>query len=123
MCTAINDLVLFDAMSDDPAFAMWTCGGKFLDRTFEAIERVGFVGDLHFESLIIVIPALIASGHGLFPPSASSLINLLRGDWFRIKAPSSVYLPKHDVERADDRRDVAQHLAAAQKVHCLQMGE
>jgi hypothetical protein len=63
MRTAINDVVLLDAMSDDPAVAMGTYGSKFVDRTFEAVERVGFVGNSHFESLIIVIPALITSGH------------------------------------------------------------
>jgi hypothetical protein len=32
---------------------------------------------------------------------------------------SSIDLPEHDVERADDRRDVCQHVAAAQEVHRL----
>jgi hypothetical protein len=37
--------------------------------------------------------------------------------------PSSVDLAKHDVERADDRRNVGKHVAAAQEVHGFQMGE
>src|SRR5215475_9186138 len=36
---------------------------------------------------------------------------------------SAIDLPEHDVERADDRRDIGQHMPAAQKIHRLQMGE
>jgi hypothetical protein len=32
---------------------------------------------------------------------------------------SSIDLPEHDVKRADDRRDVCKHVAAAQEVHRL----
>src|ERR1700687_4209473 len=39
------------------------------------------------------------------------------------KIASSIDLAEHDVERADDRRDVGQHVAAADHVHGLQMGE
>ncbi|MES0039385.1 hypothetical protein NKJ74_29735, partial [Mesorhizobium sp. M0046] len=67
MCAAVDDVILFDAMSDDPASAMRTRRCKFLDRAFEAVERVGLVGHRHVESLIVVIPALIASGHSSFP--------------------------------------------------------
>jgi hypothetical protein len=37
--------------------------------------------------------------------------------------PSAIDLPEHDVERADDRRDVRQHMPTAQEIHRLQMGE
>ena len=32
---------------------------------------------------------------------------------------SSIDLPEHDVKRADDRRNVCKHVAAAQEVHRL----
>src|SRR5262249_3089948 len=32
-------------------------------------------------------------------------------------------LAEYNIERADDRRDVGQHVPAAQKIHRLQMGE
>jgi hypothetical protein len=38
-------------------------------------------------------------------------------------AALSIDLSEHDVERADDCRDVGKHVAAAQEVHRLQMGE
>ena len=66
MCAAVDDVILFDTMSDDPASAMRTDRSKFLDCAFEAVERIGFRGYLHFESLVVVIPALIASGHSSF---------------------------------------------------------
>jgi hypothetical protein len=31
----------------------------------------------------------------------------------------SIDLPEHDIERANDRRDVCKHVAAAQEVHRL----
>jgi hypothetical protein len=40
-----------------------------------------------------------------------------------IEAPSAIDLPEHDVERADDCRDIGQHMPAAQEIHRLQMGE
>src|SRR5262249_6665841 len=36
---------------------------------------------------------------------------------------SAIDLPEHDVERANDRRDIGQHMPAAQEIHRLQMGE
>src|SRR6266481_1142432 len=36
---------------------------------------------------------------------------------------SAIDLPEHDVERADDRRDIGQHMPATQEIHRLQMGE
>src|SRR3989440_11041835 len=36
---------------------------------------------------------------------------------------SAIDLPEHDVERADDRRDIGQHMPAAQEIHRLQMGK
>src|SRR5215510_6306177 len=38
-------------------------------------------------------------------------------------APSSVHLAEHDVDRAEDGRDVGQHVAAAEEVHGGEMGE
>src|SRR5262249_17892612 len=38
-------------------------------------------------------------------------------------ARSSVDLPEHDIDRAENGRHVGQHVAAAQKVHRLQMGK
>jgi hypothetical protein len=35
----------------------------------------------------------------------------------------AIDLPEHDVERADDRRDISQHMPATQEIHRLQMGE
>src|SRR6516165_3278162 len=36
---------------------------------------------------------------------------------------SAIDFPEHDVERADDRRDIGQHMPAAQEIHRLWMGE
>src|SRR6266849_10655066 len=36
---------------------------------------------------------------------------------------SSVHLPEHDVDRAEDRRDIRQQVAAAEEIHRLEMGE
>ena len=36
---------------------------------------------------------------------------------------SAIDLPEHDVERADDCRDIGQHMPAAEEIHRLQMGE
>src|SRR6266446_192466 len=36
---------------------------------------------------------------------------------------SAIDLPEHDVERADDRHDIGQHMPAAQEIHRLQMRE
>src|SRR5262245_7705979 len=36
---------------------------------------------------------------------------------------SAIDLPEHDVERAEDRRNIGQHMPAAQEIHPLQMGE
>src|SRR6266404_5148180 len=36
---------------------------------------------------------------------------------------SAIDLPEHDVERAEDRRNIGQHMPAAQEIHRLQMGE
>jgi hypothetical protein len=36
---------------------------------------------------------------------------------------SAIDLAAYNVERADDRRDIGQHVPAAQEVHRLQMGE
>jgi hypothetical protein len=36
---------------------------------------------------------------------------------------SAINLAEHDIERADDRRDVGEHVPAAQEIHRLQMGE
>ena len=35
----------------------------------------------------------------------------------------SIDFPEHNIERTDDRRDVGQHVAAAQEIHCLQVSE
>ena len=40
-----------------------------------------------------------------------------------ILSPSAINLAEHDIKRADDRRDVGQHVPADQKVHGPQMGE
>src|SRR5258706_14466389 len=49
------------------------------------------------------------------PPHSSELLGWL--------THSSVHLPEHDVERAEDRRHVRQQVAAAEKIHGLEMGE
>jgi hypothetical protein len=36
---------------------------------------------------------------------------------------SAIDLAEYDVERADDRRNIGQHMPAAQEIHRLQMGE
>lgn len=35
------------------------CRSEFLDRAFEAIESVGFIAQIHPESLIVVVAALV----------------------------------------------------------------
>src|SRR5436305_9852279 len=41
----------------------------------------------------------------------------------RCRPSSSVDLPEHDVERAEDRRDVGEHVAFAEEIHRLERGE
>src|SRR5260370_40903683 len=41
--------------------------------------------------------------------------------WTRL--PLAVDLAEHDVERADDRRNVGQHVSAREEIHGLQMGK
>jgi hypothetical protein len=62
-----DDVTLLDAMPDDAATAMRTGGRKFLDCALETVEGVGLRGNCHLESLVIVIPALIAFGHCTVP--------------------------------------------------------
>jgi hypothetical protein len=94
VCAAENNFILLDAMPDDSAIAVRTNGSKLLDRAFEAIKGVGFVGNPHFKSLVIVVPALIASGHGSFLSPALRLINRLRGDWFRRDVVEAIKIAK-----------------------------
>src|SRR5216684_5151833 len=37
--------------------------------------------------------------------------------------PSAVHLPEHDVDRAEDRRYIGEHVTAAEKIHRLEMSE
>jgi hypothetical protein len=94
VCAAENNLILLDAMPDDPAITVRTNGSKLLDRAFEAVKGVGLVGNPHFESLVIIVPALITSGHGSFLSPALRLINLLNGDWFRRDAVEAIKIAK-----------------------------
>jgi opacity protein-like surface antigen len=71
MRTAVNDVTLLDSMPDDPDAAMRACRSEFLDRAFETIEGVGFISQIHLESLVIVVAALVAFGHGCIPPVPS----------------------------------------------------
>src|SRR5437762_12337589 len=41
----------------------------------------------------------------------------------RVPARSPVHLAEHDIQRAEDRRHVRQHVAAAHEVHRLEVGE
>ncbi len=43
-------------------------GGKFLDHALETIENMGFIPQIHPESLIIVVAALVKSGRGCISP-------------------------------------------------------
>ena len=43
--------------------------------------------------------------------------------WVKSGGRLSIDLPEHNIERTDDRRDVGQHVAAAQEIHCLQVRE
>jgi hypothetical protein len=54
-----------DAMTDHRAAAMGTTLRYGMDRAFEAVEGHGAIALDDFESLVIVVAALIASGYGL----------------------------------------------------------
>ncbi|KFC65021.1 hypothetical protein FG93_05044 [Bosea sp. LC85] len=64
MGTAVDDLILLDAMSYDPASAMRTGRCELLDGAFETVECVGLTVRNELERLVVVISALIASSHG-----------------------------------------------------------
>jgi hypothetical protein len=53
-----------DAMTDHRAAAMGTTLRYGMDRAFEAVEGHGAIALDDFESLVIVVAALIASGYG-----------------------------------------------------------
>src|SRR5438132_2957403 len=63
---AIDDIALLDAMPDDPYTAMRACRRELVDRTLEAVERVGLPAQAHLERLVVVIAALVALSHGRF---------------------------------------------------------
>src|SRR5690606_26681070 len=62
---------------------------------------------------------------GAYAPTASSPTRRPPGPslLWPVPKPSAVDLAEHDVERAENGRDVGQHVAAAHEVHGLQMGE
>jgi hypothetical protein len=59
--TAIKDALRFHPMTDDPAATMGAGGCQGMDRAFETIKDMGFVIHLHFEALIVHVPAYFTS--------------------------------------------------------------
>src|SRR4051794_10164867 len=55
--------VSFCAVADDPASAVCTNGGKFVDRALETIERVRFAGSHDLERKVVIIPANLTLSH------------------------------------------------------------
>jgi hypothetical protein len=50
-------------MSDDLAFTMAADRSQGMDRAFEAVKVVGLAGHHYLESLVIIVPAHLTSGH------------------------------------------------------------
>src|SRR5207245_5459797 len=96
-----------------------------------ALDAVGFIAQLPSRSLRLEAQGLIAPQRrnaaatwragflreGVGHVAVSNRTNKCNG------ARSAIDLPEHDVERAEDRRDICQHMPAAQEIHRLQMGE
>ena len=103
-------------------FAEGEALGLFLG---EAADRHGrrFRGAANLAGFYICI----AKGQWLASSAADSLDGLQGGDRLHARSVtadiSPVDLPEHDVERAEDGRDVGQHVPAAHEVHGLEMRE
>ena len=96
-----------------------------------ALDAAGFIAQLPIRSLALEAQGFITRKRrnaaatwragflreGLGHVAVSNRANKCNG------GRSAIDLPEHDVERADDRRDIGQHMPAAQEIHCLQMGE
>ena len=63
MITAEHYAVLLQAVAYDPHTAMRANGREHLDRTFEAIESIGFVRGDYLKRFVVFIPASIAFWH------------------------------------------------------------
>jgi hypothetical protein len=73
MNAAINLLIGFHTVTDDPAFAVRTDRRKRVDRAFEAIECVMLSGYDHFKRLVIFIFANFACSHTQFFRASAAL--------------------------------------------------
>jgi hypothetical protein len=96
-----------------------------------ALDAVGFIAQRSIRSLALETQGFIARKRrdaaatrragflreGLGHVAVSNRTNKCNG------GRSAIDLPEHDVERADDRRDISQHMPAAQEIHRLQMGK
>lgn len=63
MGTAIDHVVLLDAVPDDATFAMRTRRSELVDRTFEAVEDIGLARHAYLEGFVVLVSALIAPRH------------------------------------------------------------
>ncbi|WP_176754674.1 hypothetical protein [Nitrosospira sp. Nl5] len=63
MITAEHHAILLQAMANDSHPAMRADRRKHLDRAFEAIECIGFIGGDNLKRFVVVIPASIAFWH------------------------------------------------------------
>jgi hypothetical protein len=61
-------------------------------------------------------------GVQVFSAKVSLMGYLHHGKETLVAASSAINLAEHDIKRADDRRDVGQHVPAAQEIHGLQVG-
>jgi hypothetical protein len=65
MGAAVDNVVLLDAVPDNPASAMRTGRSEFLYSALEAVERVGLPCHRDVEGLVVVVSAKVTSSHGL----------------------------------------------------------
>lgn len=63
----MDDVILLDTVSDNPATAMRAGRRQLVDCAFETVERVGLAIQNNLECLVVIISAEIASGHDNTP--------------------------------------------------------
>jgi hypothetical protein len=91
MGAAVDDVILLDAMADDTAPAVRARRRELLYSAFEAVERVRLVCESDLKGLVVVVAALIASGHSEYLLGSEQA---MRRDvparyWVRVEAPAN----------------------------------
>jgi hypothetical protein len=68
----------FDAMANDPAFAVFANRGHGLDRALEAVKRVMRVGRYQFETSVVFVATNFTGSHSKTPFTAFERFGKLR---------------------------------------------